>query len=174
MTRVLSQSPFILVGFTLLIIFQSNPSLSNGQEKNKASINSFNEYVFPGAEPHQECEPQEKNGARMGKYSTETDPIKVCQWYLKKWIGDDIKRMDGLGQRVVGGTRITLVVHDYHQFAKENDRSVFVWAATATIKNKKKQKDEIINITITRAKDEKKTHIAVAFIDQIKIKIRNH
>jgi hypothetical protein len=141
--------------------FTSNAQEATTRQKPDGTLAPF---VFPNAKPRKERGPDDSTRARMGKYITDASPETVVKWYLAKWVGEGVEKMDGFYRDAGNRSETILVVHDYR--TEDAKDSAFFWLATARLTNM--TSNHILSIAITRATDDSATQIAVTLIDQSK------
>jgi hypothetical protein len=117
-------------------------------------------YVYKDAKKFEED--REGPGIYHGKYTTADDPQKVVEWYREKvgmvgieGIGFARKLEEGEANSVVDDSRGPGTAKK----ERGDDRSVRVLILT------KKTKTYLLNVVVSRAKDENETHVAITYMD---------
>jgi hypothetical protein len=133
---------------------------ADDKPKEKSAKELAREFVYPGAEKFDE----DREGARMyqAKFTTPDAPGKVAAWYGET-LGFGGREGIAFNPGQQPGIRLS-VADDSRQPGKDQ-RSLGDLRPLALQVLVKKTNDVVVVAVVSRGKDEKRTHIALTFLD---------
>jgi hypothetical protein len=143
----------------LLAIAVSSPDLLRGEEKEKGAKEAVTAFIYPDAKPFEEA----REGPQIyhAKYTTPDTVEKVVRWYREK---AGLVAGEGIGfARKQEEGEASSVLDDSRKPGKtERDRGEA--RTTRVVVLTKKTKTYLLNVVISRAKDEEMTHLAITYL----------